>query len=107
MTCETCEELQTADGDPDLHQFSCKISSRQIFNPYIRQKWCPKTKNRRSPKTRKQDDTIQTDYKEMEFIDTLSQKQLCGYIDGVVLRDQSKTDFNIGQITAYAKSKLK
>jgi len=92
MTCETCEELQTADGNPNLHQFSCKETGRCIFNPYIRQKWCPKMKKRRSPKTRKQDDTTQTKHKEMEFIDTLSQKQLEGYVNGVVLRNQSKTE---------------
>ena len=106
MICEFCDQLQTADGNPNLHPFSCKEVDRQIFNPHIQQKWCPKVR-KRNAKTPKQDFTIQTDFEEMKFVDSLSQENLKRYVQTVLLRDPNKTDFNILMLHAYAKGKIK
>jgi len=106
MICETCEELQTADGNPNLHPFSCKEIGRRVFDPHIQQKWCPKVR-KRNAKTPKQDFTIQTDFEEMKFVDSLSQDNLKKYVETVILRDPELTDFNIPMLQAYAKGKIK
>ena len=106
MICEFCDQLQIADGNLNLHPFSCKESGRRIFDPHIQQKWCPKVK-KRNAKTPKQDFTIQTDFEEMKFVDSLSQDNLKKYIETVILRDPELTDFNIPMLQAYAKGKIK
>lgn len=107
MICETCEELQTADGNPNLYPFACREAQRQIKNPYIKQKWCPKDlKRRKRIRARLQDQTLQTDYREREFINGLPLSKLEGYIKGLNQRDPTQTDFDIDAVRAYAEGKL-
>ena len=105
MVCETCEQLQTADGDEKLPPFFCKQAGRIVRTPRSIQRWCPKENNRKE-RDRLQY-FVQTTEKEMRFVDSLTQLQLRGYIKGTKARTPAKTDFDIPIIITYAQERLK
>lgn len=104
MICDICEHLQTGDGDLEKPSFFCKKYEKKIVYPNIEQKFCGKTDSERERANYLY--KIQTDTREMQFIDRLTAKQLKGYIAGTARRDKSKTTFNIKIILTYAQERL-
>lgn len=105
MICETCEHLQTADGDPEKPPFFCEKNKRNIKDPKVEQKWC--NQNDRKKEHTKALYMIQTTEREIQFINRLTVKQLSGYIEATCLRDDSKTDFDIPIVLTHARERLK